>query len=339
MEQNFDLIYQTSFENDNFLKLQKFCTDLISKEPNKIFNSPNFPTIPEKLLVSLIKNENVQMSEVQVWEHVIKWGLAQNPELPSNIGKYSKDDFNALKITLQQCIPFIRFHNLTSKEFSDKVIPYKRILPKELYKSLIRDFLNNNNKPIKPIEKSEHGVTKNIIEINSDSNIITLQHAEIISKWINKLQIVDNLMSSCRFKLLYRESHDTFTGFKKFHEICDNQSRTVTVIKTKNNDEIFGGYNPISWKSSGNYSITKDSFIFSFKNNGNILSRVMNERVAIYNSLIYGPYFGKGDLLLFKGFTGQLGMSCKKTSYENPIREIEGEYYVKEFEIFQIVSD
>ncbi|RIA82870.1 BTB/POZ protein, partial [Glomus cerebriforme] len=29
MEQNFDLIYQTSFENDSFLELQKYCTDLI----------------------------------------------------------------------------------------------------------------------------------------------------------------------------------------------------------------------------------------------------------------------------------------------------------------------
>ena len=61
------------------------------------------------------------MSEAQVWEHVLKWGLAQNPELSSN---YSKDDFNTLKNTLQQCIQFIRFYNLTSKEFCDKVFPY-----------------------------------------------------------------------------------------------------------------------------------------------------------------------------------------------------------------------
>ena len=74
MEQNFDLIYQTSFENNSFLQLQKYCTDLISKEPNKIFNSPNFSLIPEKLLVSLIQNENAQIGELQIWEHVIKWG-------------------------------------------------------------------------------------------------------------------------------------------------------------------------------------------------------------------------------------------------------------------------
>ena len=64
MEQNFNLIYQMSFENNSFLELQKYCTDLISKEPNKIFNSPNFSSIPEKLLVTIIQNDNLQMSEI-----------------------------------------------------------------------------------------------------------------------------------------------------------------------------------------------------------------------------------------------------------------------------------
>src|SRR6266498_1247925 len=142
-EQNFDLIYQTSFENNSFLQLQKYCTDLISKEPNKIFNSPNFSLIPEKLLVSLIQNENAQIREVQIWEHVVKWGLAQNPELPSDIEGYSKDDFNALKNTLQQCIPLIRYRNLTSKEFLNNVFPYREILPEELYIDLLKTFLDH----------------------------------------------------------------------------------------------------------------------------------------------------------------------------------------------------
>src|ERR1051325_8888822 len=58
IEQNFGLIYQTSFENENFVELRKHCTDLISKKPDKIFNLANFSSIPEKLLVSLIQNGN-----------------------------------------------------------------------------------------------------------------------------------------------------------------------------------------------------------------------------------------------------------------------------------------
>src|SRR5579871_736501 len=77
MEQNFNLIYQTSFENDSFSELQKYCTELTTKHPNKIFKSPNFSSTPENLLVSVIQNDNLQMSEVQIWEHVLKWGHAQ----------------------------------------------------------------------------------------------------------------------------------------------------------------------------------------------------------------------------------------------------------------------
>ena len=52
MEQNFSLIYRISSVNDSFLKLQKFCTNLISEKPEKIFESHDFISIPEKSLIS-----------------------------------------------------------------------------------------------------------------------------------------------------------------------------------------------------------------------------------------------------------------------------------------------
>ena len=69
--QNFNLIYKTSFENDSFLELQRYCTEISIRYPDKIFQSSNFSSIPEKLLVSVIQNDNLQMSEIQVWEHVL----------------------------------------------------------------------------------------------------------------------------------------------------------------------------------------------------------------------------------------------------------------------------
>jgi hypothetical protein len=316
IEQNFDLIYQISFENNSFLELQKYCNDLISKEPNKIFNSPRFSSISEKLLITFIQSNNLQINEVQVWENVIKWGLAQNPELSSDPENYTKEDFNALKNTLQHCIPFIRFHNLTSKEFSNNILPYKKILPKELYKNLLNDFLDNNYKPIK---KSKPRIIEEIKEIkyknintesktriieeiketkskNIDSNIITFRHTELISKWIDKLEITDKIKNLYKFKLLYRCE---FVA-RKFHEICDNQPDTVTVVKLKGSKEILGGYNPVEWKFGDSYSVTRDSFIFSFKNSddieNHILSRVRDETKAIYNNY---PSFGCRNLRIY----------------------------------------
>ena len=100
IEQTFGLIYQTSFKHDSFPDLQKFCTDLINDKPEKIFKSLDFITIPKKSLISFIQNDNLQVDEVQIWEHVLKWGLAQNPEFPPDPASFLKEDFNALKETL-----------------------------------------------------------------------------------------------------------------------------------------------------------------------------------------------------------------------------------------------
>ncbi|GBC21534.2 BTB/POZ protein [Rhizophagus irregularis DAOM 181602=DAOM 197198] len=83
-----------------------------------------FDIILKKLLVSLIQNKNAQMREVQIWEHVIKWGLAQNPKLPSNTKEFTKDQFINLENALQHIIPLIKFREMNSKEFSKKVKPF-----------------------------------------------------------------------------------------------------------------------------------------------------------------------------------------------------------------------
>ncbi|UZO02779.1 uncharacterized protein OCT59_021258 [Rhizophagus irregularis] len=169
LEQNLSSIYQLSFENDSFLDLRMFCTNLISEQPEKIFNSPDFTSIPEKCLISIIQNNNIDMSTVQVWDYVLKWGVAQNPELSSDYTSFSNDDFNALRNTLQKCISFIGFTDFTHKEFLHKVHPYKKIIPEEMYESLIEYFLDHDcNQPEPRIIR---GIS-NQSDINSNPRII-----------------------------------------------------------------------------------------------------------------------------------------------------------------------
>src|SRR5436190_1178019 len=123
-------------------------------------------------LIPHLQSFLIQISENQVWENVLKLGLSQNPELPSDPEDFSKEDFNALKNSLQQCIPFIRFYNLSSEEFSDRILPYKKILPKELYKDLLKYFLNPNNQSIK---QSKPRVTK-VTKETSESITSTQKH-------------------------------------------------------------------------------------------------------------------------------------------------------------------
>ncbi|RGB24650.1 hypothetical protein C1646_488104 [Rhizophagus diaphanus] len=279
------------------------------------------------------------MSEIQIWEHVLKWGLAQNPELPSDVTNFSKDDFITLKNTLQYCMAFIRFHNLTSKEFLDKVFPYKKVLPKELYVELLREFLNNNTKTS---SKSKPRISEEINSKVIDSKIITFQHIETISKWIKGLKITDELTTLFEFKLLFRGSRDGFYP-DKFHQICDNQSHTVAIVKVAGTNEILGGYNPVIWKSDNSYSFCRNSFIFSFnninRNESYTLSRVTDIVYAIDNRYYYGPSFGNGDLIICGLDLHTLSHYCRssKNSYEKPIRETEGVFSIEECEVFRVM--
>ncbi|GES83718.1 carbohydrate-binding module family 13 protein [Rhizophagus clarus] len=323
LEQNFNLIYQMSLENDTFLDLQIFFSELISKYPERIFNLPDFTSISEKALISLIRHDKIQMNEVKVWEYVLKWGIAQNSELSSDPSNYSNDDFNVLKDTLQHCIPFMKFFNLTSREFLNNVFPYRKILP------------NDNRRSIKKV---------------IDSKIISTQHVEIISKWIDGLEITDESKNLYEFKLIFRGSRDGFKA-ERFHELCDNQARTVTIIKVKDTDEILGGYNPIEWKNeygiTSRYNTTIDSFIFSFEDKENIenciISRVKFIDCAINYWHYYGLSFGNGDLKIYDGSVislrgGKTGC-CVNSSYKKLIRKISGLFSLEDYEVFQIIND
>ena len=207
-----------------------------------------------------------------------------------------------------------------------RVLPYEEIFPKELYKDLLKSFLSL----LGPDSKLK----------TVDSKIITYQHVELISKWIDKLVIADNVKNSYEFKLLFRGSRDGLSS-DRFHEICDNKSRTVTIVKIEGSSEILGGYNPIEWKSDYIRGVTKDSFIFSFKSKesiGNyILSRVIDEKVAVRNGCFNGPSFGDGDLIMWGLSLNGIFSRCHKGSYEKPIRETGDTFSVEECEVFQVV--
>ncbi|GES96352.1 carbohydrate-binding module family 13 protein [Rhizophagus clarus] len=288
IEQNFNLVYQTTFENNSFLELQKYCNNIISKKPDKLFKSLNFSSIPEKVLIQIIQNDDLQMREIQ--------------------------------------------------EFSDNVLPYKKILPKELYTDLLKTFLNLHPYS-RPSGKSK---PRNYIvdpEIIIDSKIITNQQAVLISKWIDKLDITNELTSYYEFKLIFRGSLNEFS-IREFHEMCDHKPHTVIIAKVENSNEILGGYNPVEWKSAKSYGSTKDSFIFSFENSSTedyILSRVKSEISATWNDCNCGPYFGGGDFVLYN-FYDNYNSYCRKKHYEKPIRKSRDIFTVKEYEVFQITK-
>ncbi|CAB4429976.1 unnamed protein product [Rhizophagus irregularis] len=334
LEKHFELIHRISFQSNNLLELQKFCTEFMAKSPDKIFESLDFTSLPEKSLVSLLKRDDLRMKEIEVWEHVLKWGLAQNPTLTPDSVIWTDDDFKTMENSLQYCLPLIRFNSLSSKDFLGKVRPYKKLLKRQLYEDLLGYYLDFESEPSNNFLPPRN--------VKFDSKIINLNIISLVSKWIDKIDASSNFANQrelylpYEFKLLLRGSRDGFTP-NKFHSLCDNIPKTVTFIKVNGTDEILGGYNPIIWITDDRWGKTKDSFIFSFKyKNGlfkdGILSNVKEIKRALNYSRLFGPSFGDGDLFLCGN------NRCNQRDYEKKIRDIEDKFLIDDYEVFQIIK-
>ncbi|EXX63198.1 uncharacterized protein OCT59_025382 [Rhizophagus irregularis] len=338
MEQQFELVHRTSFQSNSLLAIQQFCTNFMAKSPEKIFKSFDFTSLSEKSLIQLIKNDDLQMKEIEVWEHILKWGLAQNPTLSPDPTTWSDDEFKTMENTLQFCLPFIRFFSLSSKDFLQSVRPFKKLLKYKLYEDLLNSHLDPSSKPTDDIPLPRN---LKIDGIFNSSFIDNLSIISTISRRIDKIDVSNSfahLKEPYKFKLILRGSRDGFTPIK-FHELCDGIPNTVTFIKVKETQEILGGYNPLKWESSSSRGQTKDSFIFFFKNNDAIISNIEKTGHAIYYGNNRGPHFGDIIICSNKGENTDYDYCCyKKRYYEKKIRDIEDKFSIEDYEVFQIIK-
>src|SRR5947199_8091091 len=124
-------------------------------------------------------------------------------------------------VTLHNCLLLIRFFSLSSKEFSQKVRPYKKLLRRQLYEDLSNSYLDPDSEPNENISLPRNIKIDGII----DSKIANLNIVSAISRWIDKVEINNNfahlreLYLPYEFNLLLRGSQDGFSP-EKFHELC-----------------------------------------------------------------------------------------------------------------------
>ncbi|KAF0541192.1 serine-enriched protein [Gigaspora margarita] len=137
LRHNFFHVLQTSFKNDNLKDLQQFCTNIIVKYPNIIFDSDEFLNLSENILVFILRIDNIQMDEGKIWDHTINWGIAQNSFLPHNLDQWTDEHFLALKHSLQNCLSLIRYFQISAEDVIEKVQPYKKILDSTLWTEII----------------------------------------------------------------------------------------------------------------------------------------------------------------------------------------------------------
>ncbi|RHZ44998.1 hypothetical protein Glove_700g23 [Diversispora epigaea] len=353
---NFAQVYRTSYQVKNFKIIRDFCINIITKHPNTIFESENFHSLPEGALISILKQDNLQLEEGKIWEYVIEWGKAKNSTLPTNLDKWTSDNFLSLKKALKGCLPYIRFFSFSNEDVVEKIYPYQQLLEHQLFSDINIKFITPNKQisstilPPRKILNATLPTRNTSIPLSSD--IITNEHALEISSWIDRKEIPYIENNPYEFQLLVRGSRNGFDVNTIFN-ICDKVSKTIIILKVEGTGEILGGYNPFEWaKDKNQWKPTNDSFVFSLKTadmKNSILSTSNGGCVRNYPSELRLSF---GSALYLIGNLKTAKRCCCKDSveYPEPIRSSEfispnlsspskkSLFSVEEYEVFKILK-
>jgi hypothetical protein len=348
-------ILQVAFRHEVCVTLRDYCFEAICEEPNILFGSKEFLTLDKLILLSLLKRDVLSMEEIDIWDNLIRWGLSQiNKE--KKFSNWSEENIYNFRELIQEFIPLIRWSQIASSDFRKSVLPYKKVIPKDLFQEILCYYLDpsyevNTFVILPPRISRKFGAW--------DSLLIEQKHVAIISSWIDKqdTNFYDRKRVPYSFRLLYRASRDGFEA-EIFHRLCDNKGPTVTIAKVRSSSKLIGGYNPLDWKprtelsylsSDSCWYSTFDSFLFSFTlksspndNSDPKIARIGNSgnisEYAIGYNTSYGPSFGGGWDLSIQN--NDLIYSYGPYSYPDCGSFVVKNQYLKleDYEVFQIIK-
>ena len=348
IKQNILTVYNYAASTNSLQRLVDYCSQLMLSSPDIILKSNNMADLPKATFINLLKSDELNMDEGDVWMSAVQWAVNQISGLTitDNPINWSATDVNTVKDIIAECIPHIRFFNISSEAFNEKVVPYIELLPRELRSDLFYYYLQNNYKP-KPQMLPQRKGQRKLPDI--DSVVINKQQASWILQKIaesaqngrvpSREQIVPYKLS-----LLYRESrdgsNDLKTIAKNFRRMCRNKGPTIAVGRVKDTEEILGGYNPLPWGTRDKgFVSTRVSFIFSLDKNDvdkSIMSFVKDEKYAIYEGSNHLPYFGGNGTLFFGSCYNDKPVAQSNCNYQIPIRSTEGRFTWIDWEVFSV---
>jgi hypothetical protein len=109
----FSLVLHISFKLSNCKKLQEYCLKIICEDTHSFITSNEFLSLDKEIIYKVLEKDDSQIKEVDVWDHLIKWSIEQTPG--------DNEDYEALKKTLNEFIPLVRFVDITFNDFNDKI--------------------------------------------------------------------------------------------------------------------------------------------------------------------------------------------------------------------------
>ncbi|RIB20346.1 hypothetical protein C2G38_2081002 [Gigaspora rosea] len=324
--------------NKRFNEFNEAYLETICEKPKLLFDSEEFLSLEEDALKLIIKCDNLDMKECDIWRKLVEWGTIQHTTSESNMickNIKNEDNIDILNKTLNELIQFIRFYQMDHKEFMPEVWKHKHLLSEHLIEDILTCFLDSDFKPLYNPFLIRWGNFK------IDSVLINKDIALLLMKWIDKETINNKASKGFRynFNLLFRSSLDGLSS-KTFHQKCDNKGATIVVAKDQNSSYLFGGYNPLDWNGKNVWKKTIDSFIFALdyddlKNATVSCINHDNSNYAIGCSDNYGPVFGEGPDLCVPNNSSIWKLKTKSYPKFVNINSLT----VLDYEVFQVVSN
>ncbi|CAG8631795.1 12387_t:CDS:2, partial [Rhizophagus irregularis] len=225
--------------------------------------------------------------------------ISEQRQLKQLEEQWTPIDFMNLEKTIRNCIPHIRFYQMSLGDYTEVKNEFKDILPNGLDDEIMQHFKDSN--PLMRIPSNDNILPPRESACPFDSNIINAKDVALIATWINggkgKKHVFQFKNIHFKFECVYRSSID---GFDKYDNLY-KYKRVVIVIKVRNSGEIIGVYNPFGWDISYSeyilFKLFRDFlsryFIFSLTNRVNpiisyhkegAMSKISNERHILFGT-------------------------------------------------------
>ena len=314
-----------------------------AKEKSKQDKRNNDKTTTATKTIAVYKNDANDIIDEKNFEEDIKESIQDKLYCKSE-----HDYFNLIKY-------FIRFPIMNGKYFNSKVID-STMLNKSECLDIIRyiDCSSDFDQIQQKVEKIWNCNPRHVTLIFKQLETSKL---DLTSKEISKLnEFMDDKYNKYKWKLLFRASEHNFRA-SKFHEYCNNQGPTVTIVKSKEYENIFGAFTRQKWDSNNAFAEDANAFLFLLRRVPNAPNPSNNEnqniaipvkwmikhdkkQYAISGCSGYGPIFGEGHDFHLSNNSHQITSSCSNlgVSYDvpNDTTLLAGVYRftVKEYEVW-----
>ncbi|CAG8493877.1 11014_t:CDS:2 [Diversispora eburnea] len=355
IRQNFLTVYKLTITLPALESLKNFCMILLYQEPKLLMNDIHY--LDERTLLLMLKNENLQLDEIEIWENLIRWGINQIPMLKYRKPRdWTKDEWDQLSNTIAMFLQFIRFEHISKDDFLNRNNEiYSRLLPSEFKTKFQEIEYSDNTEYIYKIINNKHNKDN-----SSDSSTFVNKENEDIyhSKEISS--------SSTVFERNYvrqvgREStisqKSTYTSYSiipytsKRTQFIDSKIINISHIGQISNwikghpstGSKDGFSTDIFHKWCDNYG-SPTLIIIKLKNSNEIIGgynhfnwkspwlfpTTQHDKYAFIFSLC--PWFGKSDLQ----FQNNRICSCKPHDYDGSIIAESGSFEIEDYEVFGV---